>query len=135
MYLGAQSLPTPLFDANNISFVYGDRTDYHYTTSDGKRIWAEEGASVGNYPVNAQVEKNRPQNFRCVRNLGIDKSPGSTLAEDDYPKQAFDYKPNGIRVKVYNQNSKEDEIITAERIFKMSQLTEQNIRGLTYQKR
>lgn len=129
MYLGAQSLPTPLFDANNISFVYGDRTDYHYTTSDGKRIWAEEGASVGNYPVNAQVEKNRPQNFRCVRNLGIDKSPGSTLAEDDYPKQAFDYKPNGIRVKVYNQNSKEDEIITAERIFKMSQLTEQNIRG------
>lgn len=129
MYLGAQSLPTPLFDANNISFVYADRTNYHYTTSDGKRIWAEEGASVGNYPVNAQVEKNRPQNFRCVRNLGIDKSPGSTLAENDYPTQAFDYEPNGIRVKVYNQNSKEDEIITAEQIFKMSRLTEQNIRG------
>lgn len=130
MYLGANSLPTPLYDANNISFVYADRTNYHYTTSDKKRIWSEEGASVGNYPTSGTVEKNLPHNFRCVRNLGIDKAPkGEELTVDEYPKQAFEYIPNGIRVKVYNQQSKEDEEITAERIFRMSRLTSQNIRG------
>lgn len=34
MYLGANSLPSPLYDANNVSFVYADRANYHYATSD-----------------------------------------------------------------------------------------------------
>lgn len=128
MYLGAKSLPSPLYDANNISFVYGDRTNYHYTTSDKKRIWSEEGASVGDYPKDV-IGKDLPQNFRCVRNLGIDKALNQDITINDYPKQAFEYIPNNVKVKVYNQQSQQDEIIIADRIFKMSRLTEQNIRG------
>lgn len=129
MYLGAKSLPTPLYDANNISFVYADRTDHHYTTSDKKRIWSEEGASVGDYPTYTTEEKDLPHNFRCVRNLGLDKAPNEELKRDEYPQQAFEYLDQGTRVKVYNQQSKEDEIITAQLVFKMSRLTAQNIRG------
>ncbi|WP_185911622.1 MULTISPECIES: fimbrial protein [Bacteroides] len=129
MYLGAKSLPTPLYDANNISFVYGDRINYHYTTSDKKRIWSEEGASVGDYPTNETEEKNLPQNFRCVRNLGIDKGLNDELKKDGFPEQAFEYIESGTRVKVYNQQSNQDEEIIADRIFKMTRLTEQNIRG------
>lgn len=128
MYLGAKSLPTPLYDANNISFVYADRTNYHYTTSDQKRIWSEEGASVGAYPAGA-TGKNIPQSFRCVRNLGIDKTRNQTITEEEYPKQAFEYYPSGTLVKVYDQQSSGDKTITAERVYKMSRLTEQNIRG------
>ena len=46
MYLGAKSLPSPLLDSENINFVYSERGKYHYSTSDEKRIWSEEGASV-----------------------------------------------------------------------------------------
>lgn len=127
MYLGAKSLPTPLYDANNINFVYADITNYHYTTSDKKRIWSEEGASVGKYPDSNKEEL--PKNFRCVRNLGMDKKSGESITQEEYPKQAFEYIPEGTRVKVYNQQSQQDEIITADRVFKMSRLTELNIRG------
>lgn len=126
MYLGAKSLPTPLYDANNISFVYQDRIKYHYTTSDQKRIWSEEGASVGLYPSNGS---DIPENFRCVRNLGIDKTTELFLSENDYPAQAFEYLPTNTRVKVYDQLSNKDEEISADRIFKMARLTDQNIRG------
>ena len=128
MYLGAKSLPSPLFDADNISFDFDYKENHHYATSDQKRIWSEEGASVGNY---ATSDANRnPQNFRCVRNLGIDKKTETTVSkENDYPKQAFEYKPKGIRIKVYNQTLQGDEIITADSVFSMSRLTGLNIRG------
>lgn len=126
MYLGAQSLPSPLYDANNISFAYADRVNYHYTTSNKKRIWSEEGASVGDYPTDGTI----PQNFRCVRNLGIDKAKNDPLSkEKDYPKQAFEYLPTGTQVKVYNQTTLTDETIIADNIYKMTRLTKQNIRG------
>lgn len=65
MYLGAKSLPSPLFDADNISFDFDYKENHHYATSDQKRIWSEEGASVGNY---ATSDANRnPQNFRCTQ--------------------------------------------------------------------
>lgn len=126
MYLGAKSLPSPLYDADNISFAYEDRANYHYATSDCKRIWSEEGASVGNYYVS---NADDPQNFRCVRNLGIDKSKSDKLEVTEYPDQAFEYIPKDIQVKVYNQIFQGDQIITAQRIFKMSQLTDLNMRG------
>lgn len=128
MYLGAKSLPSPLFDADNITFVYEDRANYHYATSNGKRIWSEEGASVGDYSV---TYADPPKNFRCVRNLGIDKPAGQNTVNktNDLPQQAYEYKPTGTRVKVYNQTISGDEIITADNIFKMSRLTDLNIRG------
>lgn len=131
MYLGAQSLPSPLFDANNISFVYVDRGNYHYATSDNKRIWSEEGASISDFNANWGAGEI-PRNFRCVRNLGIDKKKNDILSgkeDEDYPKKAFDYKESGTKVKVYNKILGNDETISADRVFVMDRLTEQNIRG------
>lgn len=36
MYLGAKSLPSPLVDSENINFIYSERGNYHYSTSDKK---------------------------------------------------------------------------------------------------
>ena len=131
MYLGANSLPSPLYDANNVSFVYADRANYHYATSDKKRIWSEEGASVGDYYVG---NADAPQSFRCVRNLGIDKAKNDKLEKTEYPKQAFEYIAEGTRVSVYNNTLQGDEIITAKNIFKMSRLTDLNTRHTRYTK-
>lgn len=128
MYLGAKSLPSPLHDADNVSFVYSQRGDHHYGTSDNKRIWAEEGASVGNFG-DGWGAGGQPRNFRCVRNLGIDKTKNATLQQNEYPKEAFEYKPKQTKVRVYNQNVGVDQETWADRIFSMTRLTEQNLRG------
>ena len=57
----------------------------------------------------------------CVRNLGIDKKK---ISQDDYPKNAFDYKASGTMIKINNQT-----ISSASNVFSMSRLTEQNIRS------
>lgn len=126
MYLGAKSLPSPLVDSENINFIYSERGKYHYATSDKKRIWGEEGASVGNFS-DGWGAGQAPLNFRCVRNLGIDVKNENDIKEENYPAQAFDYEPNA-KVKVYNDILKMDEIANKERIFVMSKLTDQNIR-------
>lgn len=131
MYLGAQSLPSPLFDADNISFVYKDRVNHHYGTSDNKRIWSEEGASISDFGQGHNSGAT-PKNFRCVRNLGIDKKKDDQLTyreNEDYPKKAFDFKEKNTRVRVYNPTFGVDETIVANNIFVMDRLTEQNIRG------
>lgn len=51
------------------------------------------------------------QNFRCVRNLGIDVTQESDIKKTNYPNQAFEYKDEA-RVKVYNKYSTNDEIAT-----------------------
>lgn len=126
MYLGAKSLPSPLLDSENINFVYSERGKYHYSTSDEKRIWSEEGASVS--PWKSGWGAGSAQNFRCVRNLGIDVTQESDIKKTNYPNQAFEYKDEA-RVKVYNKYSTNDEIATKKRIFVMSRLTDQNIRS------
>lgn len=119
MYLGAESLPSPLFDANNITYDHPNRVNYHYATSDKKRIWSEEGGSVGDFDHGYDEGEKTPKNFRCVRNLGMDKTP---IAKDSFPGQAFEYMPTA-RIKLNGQT------VLAERIFSMTKLTEQNIRG------
>lgn len=126
MYLGAKSLPSPLVDSENINFIYSERGKYHYSTSDKKRIWGEEGASVSDW--GSGWGAGNAQNFRCVRNLGIDVTKSSDIAKNNYPNQAFEYKDEA-KVKVYNKNTATDEIETKERIFVMSKLTSQNIRS------
>lgn len=131
MYLGAQSLPSPLFDADNISFVYANRVNHHYGTSDNKRIWSEEGASIGDFGQ-GHTAGATPKNFRCVRNLGIDKKKGDKLTNkenEDYPKKAFDFKERNTKVRVFNPTFGFDVTTTANNIFVMDRLTEQNIRG------
>ena len=130
MYLGAKSLPSPLVDSENINFIYSERGNYHYSTSDKKRIWGEEGASVGDLYADGGNAwgAGSAQNFRCVRNLGIDITQANDIKKETYPKQAFEYKDEA-RVKVYNKYTATDEIATKSRIFVMSKLTDQNIRS------
>ena len=130
MYLGAKSLPSPLVDSENINFIYSERGNYHYSTSDKKRIWGEEGASVGDLYADGGNAwgAGSAQNFRCVRNLGIDITQANDIKKETYPKQAFEYKEKAT-VKVYNKILDTDETVDKERIFVMSKLTDQNIRS------
>ncbi len=98
MFLGAKSLPSPLFDADKVSSVIYNDAQYHYITSDNKKVWAEEGCSFGG------IDK-APQLLRCVRNLGLSNPEAVNTAVDD----AYSYDSNT-------------------RIFRMSQMAERNIR-------
>lgn len=71
MFLGAESLTTPLFsNADQKPYSTDKYTEgtYHYVTSDNKRIWSEEGASFGDVRVDYA---SAPEKLRCVRNLGV----------------------------------------------------------------
>lgn len=130
MYLGAESLPSPLIDADNINWdnlQTGDRGLYHYITSDNKRVWADEGGSVGN--IGDAWSTGAARNFRCVRNLGIDIPKGGNITQSTgVAEEAFEYKDN-VKVKIYNQSIDGDNEVTADRIFDLSLLTDLNKRG------
>lgn len=89
MFLGAESLPTPLFgdgDSKPGTYTYsvwenyeqvekiGTNGTYHYISSDYQRLWAEEGASFGPASVNYAT---KPEKLRCVRTLGISSASQS----------------------------------------------------------
>ena len=76
-----------------------------------KRIWGEEGASVGDLYADGGNAwgAGSAQNFRCVRNLGIDITQANDIKKETYPKQAFEYKDEA-RVKVYNKYTTPDSI-------------------------
>lgn len=80
MYLGAQSLPSPLFTPPATGKVAYDDTKYHFQTSDGDKIWAQEGCSNGGTDA---------QQVRCVRNLGLEISNPTSK---DANKVATPYK-------------------------------------------
>lgn len=83
IYLGAQSLPSPLFTPPATGQVNSGDKNYHFYTSDGDIIWAEEGCSNGTGTQATQI--------RCVRNLGLDgdiQYPTSTT----YNKVELPYK-------------------------------------------
>lgn len=73
MYLGATSLPSPLFTPSGTTPVYND-PNYHFATSDADKLWAQEGCS-NNGPGSTILEPNKPKlpanEVRCVRNLGV----------------------------------------------------------------
>lgn len=71
MFLGAGSLPSPMFNDANYplgSTVPGDGT-HHITSSDYGLVWAEEGCSNGGWK--GENNANVPNHVRCVRNLGM----------------------------------------------------------------
>lgn len=105
MFLGAKSLPTPLFDDKSISNVTYDDGNNHYITSDKQKIWAEEGCSFGG--ISDFGDKNYPKRLRCVRNLGMSNSEAKTKTKVVSP--AYTY-------------------ISNDRVFIMKQLTSQNKR-------
>ena len=103
MFLGAKSLPSPLFDDRSVSSVTYDDGNNHYITSNKQKIWAEEGCSFGG--ISSYGSKNYPKLLRCVRNLGLSNKD----AIDKVVSPAY----------TYNSQNK---------VFIMDQLTSQNKR-------
>ena len=102
MFLGAKSLPSPLFDARSISSVTYDDGNNHYITSNKQKIWAEEGCSFGEIGGGYA----EPKLLRCVRNLGLSNQD----AEKEVVSPAYTYQ-------------------SSNRVFIMDQLTIQNKRS------
>lgn len=84
IFLGAESLVTPLFDADSHATIEtGNKGKYHYMSSNGEMLWAEEGCSGAGSTWHFKDENDKPQEIRCVRNLA--DSP-STLAGKVYER-------------------------------------------------
>ena len=107
MYLGAESLVTPLFDADahpdTEEIESGDVT-YHYLLSNGAKLWSEEGATLG------ARDTGSPQQLRCVRNLNLDMNDKNATDIDVVVGNSFEYN-------------------ATTRVFSMAYLDEKNIRG------
>lgn len=72
IYLGAASLPSPLFNPNEIpgeSLPY-NQNYYHIAASNNRKLWAEEGSSTGEF--SGWWAGGSSYNIRCVRNLGTE---------------------------------------------------------------
>lgn len=114
MFLGAESLTTPLFSDADTEPYRSDKdvTDgtYHYLTSDNKRIWAEEGASFGPVSVGWATDAEK---LRCVRNLGV-----KSQTQIDNPTSNPTSNPIS-NVFTYNTNT---------RILRMNYMNNQSIR-------
>lgn len=109
MYLGAESLVTPLFDADaHPEKISSDAVQYHYLLSNDQKFWANEGATFG--LRNASGSGGYPQQLRCVRNLNLDMNAGNAENENIKVGNAFKYNE-------------------ATHVFTMAQLDEKNIRG------
>lgn len=109
MVLGAESLATPLFDADaHPEHIESADPRYHFLLSNDSKLWAQEGTSVG--ARNAKDSGGYPQQLRCVRNLNLDMNEGNAGDVNAKVANAFEY----------------DE---STRVFRMAQLDEKNIRG------
>lgn len=79
MFLGAESLTTPLFDADSYpqgSVSLNGDTRFHYLLSNNQKIWGEEGCSIGDRGYAGQ-----PKQIRCVRNLNLDMNSSNATTE------------------------------------------------------
>lgn len=111
MVLGAESLATPLFDADAYpigSGITSAAAKYHFLLSNDSKLWAQEGTSVSER--GDPNGSNYPQQLRCVRNLNLDMNKDNAGDVDAKVGNAFEY----------NEST---------RVFRMTQLDEKNIRG------
>ena len=110
MYLGAESLVTPLFDADShpVGSIKTGDSQYQYLLSNNQKLWSDEGASIG--ARNAPNSGGSPKQLRCVRNLNLDMNASNAENKDIKVSNAFKY----------NEKT---------RVFTMAQLDEKNIRG------
>lgn len=109
MVLGAESLTTPLFDADaHPEKVKSNDSQYHFLLSNDAKLWAQEGTSVGR--KRAAESGGFPQQLRCVRNLNLDMNAGNADDQSVKVSNAF----------IYNADI---------HVFIMLQLEEKNIRG------
>lgn len=112
IYLGAESLETPLFEAgkhavpnNNSNAIWSCRNDFHYASSDKQKIFAEQGCSTNNISwSNTKNTKKWAQEIRCIRNLNKNQSvlelPGEVYeyAENDKIFMMTNLNPRSIRI-------------------------------------
>ncbi len=72
IYLGAESLVTPLFDASSIPAGnnMAARNEYHYAASDYQKIFSEQGCSTNFVSWSNNTTPKWAQEIRCIRNLG-----------------------------------------------------------------
>ena len=84
--LGRSTLSTPLMDYAQ-SKLYtsssGDITRYHFISSDGMILWADEGLSSSNF-TNLSGSKwwtHAPWQLRCMRKLGVDLTKSDSDVE------------------------------------------------------
>lgn len=125
LYLGAQSLPSPLFTAqdrsafrseynSNFSHDYILRNKFHYATSNEQRFWADEGASFGNLEITSGArpggggEKVRiPEKFRCVRMLGVKVTDADVSSQTrSFVGKTYDYDANTRIANVKYMNAR-----------------------------
>ncbi len=111
MYLGGLSLVTPLFDASSIedlktnapynaTYNYGNsgvnacRNDYHFASSDGNKLFAEQGCSINHvqWSNGAGAGVKWAQNVRCVRNLGTGTPQAYTVNDNIITMAYYDSK-------------------------------------------
>lgn len=107
MFLGAESLTTPLFNADSYPKITTGDAKYHYLLSNDQKFWSDEGCSIGG---RKDMDLPSPKDLRCVRNLNLDMN--SSNAKDPKRKVNNVYK--------YNKTT---------HVFKIAQIDEKNIRG------
>lgn len=108
MFLGAESLTTPLFDADSYpqgSVSLNGDTRFHYLLSNNQKIWGEEGCSIGDRGYAGQ-----PKQIRCVRNLNLDMNSSNATTESKKVGNVFTYN-------------------STNHVFNLEQMDAKNIRG------
>ncbi|WP_294480202.1 fimbrial protein [uncultured Bacteroides sp.] len=108
MFLGAESLTTPLFDADAhaIGTIKTGDAKYHYLLSNNEKFWSDEGCSIGGRHDNGPS----PRDLRCVRNLNLDMNSSNADKEETKVKNVYTYNPTN-------------------HVFRIAQIDEKNIRG------
>lgn len=95
VFLGAPSLPNPIFDANAITAI-SDQEQYHYATSNKMVVWSEEGCSFSGTEYSYNT-------LRCVRNLGQEN--GTTKKENIVsPAYTYDNNTRTFTMKMDEKN-------------------------------
>lgn len=101
--LGRQSLESPLVDPtsfNPAEFEFGQENScFHYVSSDGLILWAEEGMSIGRRGVTGKQWESAWE-IRCIRNLGVNLN---NVVADDPIQRAYtvDTENRTIEMKYY----------------------------------
>ena len=93
MILGRNSLSTPLMAYQQSVLPAGckddDNTLYHFVTSGGKIVWADEGLSSSVF-TSGNDWSHAPWQLRCIRNLGTDLTITPTEKEVEQVTAAYD---------------------------------------------
>ncbi|MDE6179762.1 MAG: hypothetical protein K2G02_01265 [Phocaeicola sp.] len=112
--LGRNSLETPLIDPTHFDPTsFGQRAEnsmFHYVSSGGMILWAEEGLSVEKKWVTG-VENSSAWEVRCIRNLGVNLTQ---VVDEDPIERAYTHNSTERTFEMthYDQASVRQQAIT-----------------------